>query len=67
MYLQMAKPSTLDFDISFVVVSDKMLGRAIQQWYEKQNPNAAFLNPLFKNIDDSPRYTKILLQALNKA
>ena len=35
MYLQMAKPSTLDFDISFVVVSDKMLGRAIQQWYEK--------------------------------
>ena len=41
--------------------------QAIQQWYEKQNPNAAFLNPLFKNIDDSPRYTKILLQALNKA
>ena len=41
--------------------------QAIQQWYEKQNPHAAFLNPLFKNIDDSPRYTKILLQALNKA
>jgi hypothetical protein len=41
--------------------------QAIQQWYEKQNPHAAFLNPLFKNIDHSPKYTKTLLQALNKA
>ena len=40
--------------------------QAIQQWYSKQKASAGFLNPLFKNIDDSPRYTKILLQALNK-
>ena len=41
--------------------------QAIQQWYSKQKPYAAFLNPLFKNIDHSPKYTKTLLKALNKA
>ena len=41
--------------------------QAIQQWYKNQKASAGFLNPLFKNIDDSPKYTKLILQALNKA
>ena len=40
--------------------------KKISIWYSQQKPNAAWLNPLFKNPFDTPEYTETLLKALNK-